>query len=211
MSFVSGITSTQLPTSASRIKNTAQQTLAAVQPAPAANPSSATISQAGKDLVAIENKIIPYPDDPRAAQAFMQNMAEKLAGNNKARAMYANDASNPVYAKLLDEAAQQNFTFGSDGVAVDLSWGKTSANLSKMEDHVHYTGGELVTPESQAYQQKQVNSYRNAATQLYQSEKAKGTPAGEIWIKIMDLQEQQPARFRAMMGWPNAADFAASK
>jgi hypothetical protein len=46
---------------------------------------------------------------------------------------------------------------------------------------------------------------------LYNSEKAKGTPAGEIWIKIMDMQEQQPSRFRAMMGWPNASDFASNQ
>lgn len=79
-----------------------------------------------------------------------------------------------------------------------------------MEDVIHYTGGEPVTAASHAYQQKQVHSYMNAATELYTSEKAKGTPAGEIWIKILDLQEQQPARFRAMMGWPTAADFAIS-
>lgn len=191
-------------------KTTAAQTVAA-QSTPTANGSSATISQAAKDLVAKENRVIPYPDDPRAAANFMQNMSERFAGRNQFRATYASDPSNPLYAKFLDEAASKNFSTGDgEGALIDLSWGKTSANLSKMDENLHYFGGEPVTAASQAYQQKQVHSYMNAATQLYTSEKAKGTPAGEIWIKIMDLQEQQPARFRAMMGWPTAADFATS-
>ena len=186
--------------------------IATAQTEPAANDSSATISQAAKDLVAKENKIVPYSDDPRAAARFMQHMAEGFAGKNQARAQYASDPNNPLYAKWLDIAASENFSPGTgNGAGIDLSWGKTSANLSKMEDVIHYTGGEPVTAASHAYQQKQIHSYMNAATELYTSEKAKGTPAGEIWIKILDLQEQQPARFRAMMGWPTAADFASSQ
>lgn len=178
----------------------------------ATTADSATISQAARDLAAKENKITPYSDDPRAAASYMQQMAEKFAGTNKTRATYAKDPSNPLYAQLLDQAAQQHFSVGTgEGAGIDLSWGKTSANLSKMDDNLHYIGGEPVTAASQAYQQQQVNSYKNAATQLYNEEKAKGTPAGDIWIKIMDLQEQQPARFRAMMGWPTAADFTNSK
>ena len=186
--------------------------IATAQAEPAANDSSATISQAAKDLVAKENKIVPYSDDPRAAAKYMQHMAEGFAGKNQARAQYASDPNNPLYAKWLDIAASENFSPGTgNGAGIDLSWGKTSANLSKREDVLHYTGGEPVTAESQAYQQKQVHSYMNAATQLYTSEKAKGAPAGEIWIKILDMQEQQPARFRAMMGWPTAADFAGNQ
>lgn len=178
----------------------------------ATTADSATISQAARDLAAKENKITPYSDDPRAAASYMQQMAEKFAGTNKTRATYAKDPSNPLYAQLLDQAAQQHFSVGTgEGAGIDLSWGKTSANLSKMDDNLHYIGGEPVTAASQAYQQQQVNSYKNAATQLYNEEKAKGTPAGDIWIKIMDLQEQQPARFRAMMGWPTAADFSNTK
>ena len=208
MPAISIITAMRSSIIATTGKTNASHTVA-VQPEPSTNASSATISQATKDLVAKENKITPYSDDTRASAAFMQNMAENFAGNNKTRAMYANDPSNPLYAKFLDQAAQQNFSTGTgEGAVYDLSWGKTSANLSKMEGVLHYIGGEPVTAESQAYQQKQVHSYMNAATQLYTSEKAKGTPAGEIWIKIMDLQEQQPPRFRAMMGWPTAADFA---
>lgn len=208
MSIISSITATQPSISVATGKSSAPQA-AADQPESTANDSRITISQAAKDLVAKENKITPYSDDPKAAANYMQQMAEKFAGLNKARATYASDPSNPLYAKLLDDAAQQNFSTGTgEGGAIDLSWGKTSDNLSKMDDNLHYIGGEPVTAESQAYQQRQVNIYKNAATQLYNSEKAIGTPAGEIWIKIMDMQEQQPARFRAMMGWPNAADFA---
>ncbi|HZW25355.1 MAG TPA: hypothetical protein VFF26_07720 [Gallionella sp.] len=208
MSAINFITATPPSNSVTAQKFSASQTVSA-QPEAATNDSSATISQAAKDLVAKENKIVPYADDPRAAAKFMQHMAEGFAGRNQFRAQYASDPNNPLYAKFLDEAASKNFSPGTgNGAGIDLSWGKTSANLSKMEDVIHYTGGEPVTAASQAYQQKQVHSYMNAATELYTSEKAKGTPAGEIWIKIMDLQEQQPARFRAMMGWPTAADFA---
>lgn len=215
MSTVNIITAMRSSILATTGKTTASQIIAA-QPEPAANDSSATISQAAKDLVAKdlvakENRVIPYSDDPQAAARFMQNMSESLAGRNWTRERYANDPSNPLYAKFLDEAAQKNFSPGTDeGGIVDLSWGKTSANLHKMEDVIHYAGGEPVTADSEAYLHKQLNAYKNAATQLYISEKAKGTPAGEIWIKIMDLEEQQPARFRAMMGWATAADFATS-
>lgn len=190
-------------------RQTSASTTATSTASAASFADKTTISQAARDLAAQENKITPYSDDPRAAASYMQQMAEKFAGLNWQRATYANDPSNPLYAKLLDDAAQKNFSTGTgEGAGIDLSWGKTSANLSKMDDNLHYIGGEPVTSASQAYQQRQVNSYKNAATQIYNSEKVKGTPAGEIWIKIMDLQEQQPARFRAMMGWPNSADFA---
>jgi len=211
MSIINSITATQSSILAATGKSSAPK-IATAQAEPAANADSASISQAAKDLVAKENKIVPYSDDPQAAARFMQNMSESLAGRNWTRERYANDPSNPLYAKFLDEAAQKNFSPGTDeGGVVDLSWGKTSANLSKMEDVIHYTGGEPVTADSEAYLHKQLNAYKNAATQLYISEKAKGTPAGEIWIKIMDLEEQQPARFRAMMGWATAADFATSQ
>ncbi|MFA6921623.1 MAG: hypothetical protein WC216_07235 [Gallionella sp.] len=210
MSAINSIAATQPSIPVTSSKSTVQQT--AAQPQPVSNADSTTISQAARDLVAKENKITPYSDDPRAAANYMQGMAEKFAGANKTRAAYANDPSNPLYAKFLDQAAQQNFSTGTgEGAGIDLSWGKTSANLSRMDDNLHYTGGEPVTAASQSYQQQQVGIYKNAATQLYSSEKAKGTPAGDIWIKIMDLQEQQPARFRAMMGWPNAADFTNSQ
>lgn len=212
MSTVNFITAMQSSILATSGKSAASQTVATAQPEPATNDSSATISQAAKDLVAKENKIVPYSDDPQAAARFMQNIAESFAGRNRTREQYANDPSNPLYAKFLDEAAQKNFSPGTgEGGGIDLSWGKTSANLSKMEDVIHYTGGEPVTADSEAYLHKQLNAYKNAATQLYTSEKAKGTPAGEIWIKIMDLQEQQPSRFRAMMGWPTAADFSSNQ
>lgn len=210
MSTVNIITAMRSSILATTGKTTTSQTVTA-QPEPVANNSSATISQAAKDLVAKENKIIPYSDDPQAAARFMQNMSESFAGRNWTRERYANDPSNPLYAKFLDELVQKNFSIGTDeGGGIDLSWGKTSANLSKMEDVIHYTGGEPVTAGSETYLHKQLDLYKSAATQLYTSEKAKGTPAGEIWIKIMDLEEQQPARFRAMMGWATAADFAIS-
>jgi hypothetical protein len=210
MSTVNFIAATQSSILATTGKSSAPQAVKQTQPEAAA--SSATISQAAKDLVAKENKIVPYSDDPQAAARFMQNIAESFSGRNWTRERYANDPSNPLYAKFLDEAAQKNFSPGTDeGGGIDLSWGKTSANLSKMEDVIHYTGGEPVTADSEAYLHKQLNAHKNAATQLYISEKAKGMPAGEIWIKIMDLEEQQPARFRAMMGWPTAADFVSNQ
>jgi hypothetical protein len=82
---------------------------------------------------------------------------------------------------LLDQAAQQHFSVGTgEGAGINLSWGKASANLSRMDDTLHYIGGESVTAASQSYQQRQVNSFKDAATQLYNAEKAKGTPAGDI-------------------------------
>lgn len=86
MSAIDFITATPPSNSVTARKFSASQTAATAQPESATNDSSATISQAAKDLVAKENKIVPYSDDPRAAAKFMQHMAEGFAGKNQARA-----------------------------------------------------------------------------------------------------------------------------
>ena len=98
MSAINNVTATQPSIYTTTGKSSAPQTVASSQPQPTTNDSSATISQAAKDLAAQENKVTPYSDDPRAAAAFMQNMAEKFAGLNQGRAQYASDPSNPLYA-----------------------------------------------------------------------------------------------------------------
>lgn len=204
MSISNVVTASQLSIATVGRRPVVSQT--AEQPPSELAASSATISQAARDLAAQENRITISSNAPHGT-TYMQHMAEKFAGLNQQRAMMANDPSNPLYAEWLDGMAQQNFSTGTgEDALLDIS-----GTVPGGDGILRYSSGEPVTTESQAYQTQQVNSYKQAALELYNSEMTKGTPPGDIIIKIMDLQEQQPARFRAMMMWPTAADFATNQ
>lgn len=137
--------------------------------------------------------------------SFEQGMAERFAGRNQQRAMMASDPSNPLWAKTADELAHHDFNVDTD-VLYDIS-----GTVPGGDGILRYSSGEPVTAESQAYATQQGSNYQSALLQLYNSEMAQKTPPGDILIKMLDLQEQQPARFRAMSMWPIAADFPSSQ
>jgi hypothetical protein len=58
---------------------------------------------------------------------------------------------------------------------------------------------------------QQTASYQNQLRDMISSEKAKGTAPSDILLKIFDQQGEQPSRFRAMMAWPIASDFASNQ
>ncbi|HZW25356.1 MAG TPA: hypothetical protein VFF26_07725 [Gallionella sp.] len=188
-------------------KSTASQTIATPQPEPAANDSSATISQAARDALAASvatSTAIPANSEP----FFKQAMAEKFAGGNAIRAMIRNDPSDPQWAKWVDGYAEHDYTAGSD-VLYDISHTMSGASGNpKIDGILRYSSGEIVTAESQTYATKQTANFQDKLREMIDSEKSKGTNSSDILLKIFDLQETQPARFRAMMMWPNAADFA---
>lgn len=161
---------------------------AAAQPQPAANATSAAISPAAMSRA-----------------SFEQGMAERFAGRNQQRAMMASDPSNPLWAKTADELAHHDFNIDTD-VLYDVS-----GTVPGGDGILRYSSGEPVTAENQAYATQQGSNYQSALLQLYNSEMAQKTPPGDILIKMLDLQEQQPARFRAMSMWPIAADFPSSQ
>lgn len=134
--------------------------------------------------------------------SFEHGMAERLAGRSQQRALFANDPSNPAWAEAADQMAHHTFNEDTD-LLYDIT-----GTISGGDGVLRYSSGEPVTAESRAYAMQQGNRYQSALLELYNSEMAKKTPPGDILIKMMDLQEQQPARFRAMAMWPNAADFA---
>ena len=202
MSSINSIAATPPSPFATPGKSAAQQT--AAQPQPSTTADSATISQAARDMAAnADDSAVPANSSPQ----FKQVMAEKFAGLNQQQAMIQADPSNPMWAKTVDSYAQHDFTAGSD-VLYDISHTMPGASGNpKIDGILRYSSGEFVTAESRTYATKQTADFQNKLREMIGSEKAKGTPAGDILIKIMDLQEQQPARFRAMMGWPTATDF----
>ncbi|MDP2779957.1 hypothetical protein, partial [Devosia sp.] len=155
---------------------------------PEANATSATISPAAMSRA-----------------SFEQGMAERFAGRNQQRAMMSNDPSNPMWAETADQMAHHTFNKDTD-LLYDIT-----GTISGGDGILRYSSGEPVTAESQAYATQQGSNYQSALLQLYNSEMAQKTPPGDILIKMLDLQEQQPARFRAMSMWPTAADFPSSQ
>jgi hypothetical protein len=136
---------------------------------------------------------------------FEQGMSERLSGRNQQRAMYANDPSNPLWAKTADQMAHHTFNADTD-LLYDIS-----GTVPGGDGILRYSSGEPATAESRVYATQQGNRYQSTLLELYNSEMAKNTPPGDLLIKMQDLQEQQPARFRAMAMWPVAADFASNQ
>ena len=187
MSTVNFIAATQSSTSATAGKSTVPQTVVA-QSQPDANSGSITISPAAMSRA-----------------SFEQGMAERFAGRNQQRAMMANDPSNPMWAKTADQMAHHTFNEDTD-LLYDIT-----GTIPGGDGILRYSSGEPVTAESRAYAMQQGNRYQSALLELYNSEVAKKTPPGDLLIKMLDLQEQQPARFRAMAMWPVAADFSSNQ
>lgn len=174
-----------------------------------ASQSSATF--AGRRFVLPQSEGVPQAGANTSSVAissaamnrasFEHGMAERLAGRSQQRAIFANDPSNPAWAEAADQMAHHTFNEDTD-LLYDIT-----GTISGGDSILRYSSGDPVTTESRAYALQQGNRYQSALLELYGSEMAKKTPPGDILIKMMDLQEQQPARFRAMAMWPTAADF----
>lgn len=236
MPAINFIAATQPSISATTGKSAASQT-ATTQPQSAANTSSATISQAARDALAAAlanasqqpSSVTSGQSTATAAQSqsaadtsgsaipansepfFKQAMAEKFAGGNAIRAMIQNDPSNPMWEKQVESLAEHDFNLGLD-VGYDFSHTMPGASGNPTIDGIlRYSSGEIVTAESRAYVTQQTASYQNQLRDMISSEKAKGTAPSDILLKIFDQQGEQPARFRAMMAWPIASDFASNQ
>lgn len=209
MSAINFITATQPSILATAGKSTAPQT-ATSQHQPAANTSSATISQAARDALAASvatSTAIPANSEP----FFKQAMADKFAGGNAIRAMIQNDPSDPQWAKSVDFYAEHDFTAGSD-IGYDISHTMPGASGNPTIDGIlRYSSGEIVTAESRAYATQQTTSYQNQLRDMISSENEKGTAPSDILLKIFDQQGEQPARYRSMTMWPIASDFASNQ
>lgn len=236
MPAINFIAATQPSILAAAGKSIAPQT-ATNQPQPAANTSSATISQAARDALAAalanasqqSSSVKTGQSTATAAQSqsaadtsgsaipansepfFKQAMADKFAGGNAIRAMIQNNPSDSQWAKWVDEYAEHDFTAGSD-IGYDISHTMPGASGNPTIDGIlRYSSGEIVTAESRAYATQQTASYQNQLRDMISSEKAKGTAPSDILLKIFDQQGEQPARYRSMTMWPIASDFASNQ
>jgi len=238
MFAINFIAATQPTILAATGKSIALQT-ATSQPQPAANTSSATISQAARDALAaaltnasqqsssVTSGQSTAPQTAAQSQSaadtndsaipansepfFKQAMADKFAGGNAIRAMIQNNPSDPMWAKHVDFYAEHDFTAGSD-IGYDISHTMPGASGNPTIDGIlRYSSGEIVTAESRAYATQQTASYQNQLRDMISSEKAKGTAPSDILLKIFDQQGEQPARYRSMTMWPVASDFASNQ
>lgn len=222
MSAINAVTTSHPSTSTVARRSTISQT--AERPQSESNASSATISQAARDALAAtvakaaqaSPSVTNQSSEDTSSSAISVNtspsfkhaMAEKLAGGNAIRTMIQNDPSNPMWAKNVDFYAEHDFTGGLDiGYDISHTLGGASGNPT-IDGVLRYSSGETVTAESQTYATKQTSDFQNKLREMIGSEKAKGTTSSDILLQIFDLQETQPSHFRAMMGWPTAADFA---
>lgn len=209
MSTINSITAMQSSILAATGKSSTSK-IATAQTEPAANASSATISQAARDALAATvatSTAIPANSEP----FFKQAMAEKFAGGNAIRTMIQNDPSDPQWAKWVDGYAEHDYTANPD-VLYDISHTMPGASGNPTIDGIlRYSSGEMVTEESRAYVTQQTASYQNQLQDMISSEKAKGTAPADIILKIFDLQDEQPARYRSMAEWPIASDFASNQ
>lgn len=168
----------QLSTSCAAInlRYTQQQQRQSIPSASASSADAVTISQAARDRLAAES----------------------------------GKGSDSTLAKLLSEGAHED-PKRAEELAYERSHGPCAPWLD-FSEHINGTGpiryaltGEPVTEESEAY----FNSIASAELQhridLYDAEKAKGTPAADILDKIFGYMDTLPARYREMMGWTGPA------
>lgn len=180
MSTVNSVPTMQSPIlSATGKPGTSKVTSA--QPKAVANDSSVSISSGG------------------AAYANYLSMIEQWgAGRTTLRQMALEDPNNPQWAQAVDVAVNENMLGGPIGGLVSLG--------ATPNDPIKYTSGAPVTAASQAYYEKQAAIYMSQLKDLVSTEKAKGTPPGQIYAAIFDLQAKQPDAFRAIMMWSPAAE-----
>jgi len=180
MSSVSFIAATQPSVSVTSSQSTAQQSVATIQPQPAANAnSSVTISSSA--LYAMNE----------------QTIAEKTAGYKVLTQAAFSDPK--IGAEMAYGMSHDTSMNGSPvGGLVSIA-GKTP------NDAISYSNGEPVTVASQAYFTKQYASFQSQALQLYNTEKSNGTNPGQIVSDLFALQAKQPDAFRAIMSWPPLA------
>lgn len=98
------------------------------------------------------------------------------------------------FAKAL---AYDPLQYGPIGGLIDLS-----GTLPGGDGILRYSGdGSPVTEESQAYFEKENARFLKEKMEMYTSESAKNTEPMKILEKLLIVENEQPDRFRKMMGW----------
>jgi hypothetical protein len=93
--------------------------------------------------------------------------------------------------------ANDPFQYGPTGGLLDISGLQPGG-----DGIIRYSGdGSPVTAESEAYFERKNARFLSERTQLYASEMAKGTPSLKVLDKLLTAADNQPERYRMMMGW----------
>jgi hypothetical protein len=98
------------------------------------------------------------------------------------------------FAKAL---AYDPLQYGPIGGLIDLS-----GTLPDGDGILRYSGdGSPVTEESEAYFEAENARFLKEKIEMYASESAKNTEPMKILEKLLTAEDEQPERFRKMMGW----------
>lgn len=151
------------------------------------SPRIPSISPETSRLYATDRKTASTVQDNPLLNRGMREFAHMLHGNQE------------TAAKVAKEFAYENHNAsGNIGGLLDIS------GLMPGGDGVlRYSGsGEPVTEESKAYFAKEEARFLRERIQIYESETGKGTPPADIYDKLVTAMDNQPVRYRMMMGWP---------
>jgi hypothetical protein len=100
-------------------------------------------------------------------------------------------------ADFAKSFANDSFQYGPTGGLLDIS-----GTLPGGDGIIRYSGdGSPVTAESDTYFERENARFQGERAQLYASKMAKGTPSLKVLEKLLTAADNQPERYRMMMGW----------
>lgn len=156
--------------------------------------------------------LTPVTTDRRAALVggnSAQKAADSITFSAAARSR-ADAAAHPRWGAL--SAKVHADPVAAEQVAFDLAHNVQQEVLdvtewAKGKGPIRYAAtGEPYTAESRARFAEMAKNFQVAAAALYESERAKGTSAADIFDKLVALGDTQPAELRAMMHWDFMAE-----
>ena len=154
--------------------------------------TTASLPSRNQFLVNEPTKAVDTVTISEAAQAMLSSSVDgsttSVTDNWRSRAAHA----DPADAEKL----AYEFSHASDGALVDIT------EYAKGTGPIRYTAtGQPVTEESKTRFDNLAKSILEERTNLYDTEKAKGTPAAEIVDKIISFMNTQPAWYLELSGW----------
>jgi len=130
-------------------------------------------------VVTISSGAILSQQQEAKRNAFLSTFSPEEAGN---------------FSKLF---ANDPFQYGPTGGLLDISGQQPGG-----DGIIRYSGdGSPVTAESEAYFEKENARFFHEKIEIYTSEMTKGTPPLKILEKLLIARDNQPDRYRMMMGW----------
>ncbi|RZI44259.1 hypothetical protein EGT07_02205 [Herbaspirillum sp. HC18] len=162
--------------------------------------------------VASLNKNIPQSQWQKAAGAIAATPlppTDSVSISESARKLLTAESSGngePNYAKLLSDSVHQDPAL-AEKLADEMSHGTYAAWLD-FSDSIKGTGpvkyaatGQPVTEESESYFNSMGSAVLENKIKIYETEKAKGTPAADIVDKLLGYMDSLPTSYKEMINW----------